>query len=104
MTGIEYLTITGTQNVAITYALSITGKTSAGGNIEPAEDQTLALGTSTLKWSKVYIGSAATHGSNTRPIYWNDGVPTPLSYTANRLYYSAAADSFAETNHYATNT
>ena len=44
-------------------------------------------------------------GSLTQPIYINNnGIATPLTYTANRLYYSASTTSFEATNHYATST
>ncbi|MBO7697087.1 MAG: hypothetical protein J6Y28_04910 [Acholeplasmatales bacterium] len=37
------------------------------------------LGSSTNRWSKVYIGNSNSYGSATTPIYWNDGIPTPIT-------------------------
>lgn len=42
-------------------------------------------------------------GSNTQPVYIaQNGTITALTYTPNRLYYSASSASFEATNHYAT--
>lgn len=50
----------------------------------------------------VQVPSAAAVGSNTNPIYIAaNGVVTALTYTENRLYFSAATNSFEATNHYA---
>ena len=50
----------------------------------------------------VQTPSAAAVGSNTNPIYIAaNGIVTALTYTANRLYFSAATNSFEATNHYA---
>ncbi len=68
------------------------------GNIQPVSTNTQTLGTSSLRWAKVYIGTADTYGSTTKGIYWNAGVPTAMTYelkstvndgTATRIaYYS----------------
>lgn len=50
------------------------------------------------------VKAALPTGSTTQPIYLNNGIPTAIQYTANRLYYSASKDSFAATNHYASDT
>lgn len=50
----------------------------------------------------VQTPSAAAVGSNTNPIYIAaNGVVTELTYTENRLYFSATTNSFEATNHYA---
>ena len=50
----------------------------------------------------VQVPSAAAVGSNTNPVYIAaNGVVTALTYTANRLYFSEATNSFEATNHYA---
>ena len=50
----------------------------------------------------VQTASAAAVGSNTNPIYIaENGIVTALTYTANRLYFSATTSSFEATNHYA---
>ena len=46
--------------------------------------------------------STETIGSTTQSIYLDNGQLTALTYTANRLYYSADIDSFEATGHYAT--
>lgn len=44
-------------------------------------------------------------GGTTQPVYIAaNGRATAITYTANRLYYSANANSFAETGHYANST
>ena len=68
------------------------------GNIQPVSTNTQTLGTSSLRWAKVYIGTANTYGSTTKGVYWNAGVPTAMTYelkstvnngTATRIaYYS----------------
>lgn len=68
------------------------------GNIQPVSTNTQTLGTSSLRWAKVYIGTADTYGSTTKGVYWNAGVPTAMTYelkstvnngTATRIaYYS----------------
>lgn len=50
------------------------------------------------------VKAALPTGSTTQPIYLNNGIPTAIQYTANRLYYSASKDSFEATNHYASTT
>lgn len=52
----------------------------------------------------VHVSNLAQGGSNTQPVWINNGVATALTYTANRLYYSASATSFEPTNHYANST
>ena len=50
----------------------------------------------------VQTASAAAVGSPTNPVYIAaNGIVTALTYTANRLYFSAATNSFEATNHYA---
>lgn len=48
----------------------------------PGVTNTISLGTSSYKWSKLYVGSAAGYGSSTQPIYWNDGLPVAGSIYA----------------------
>ena len=79
------------------------------GNLIPVAAETVNtnaqnLGSSTARWAKLYVGTADSYGSNTEPVYWNAGVPVALTYTANRLYYSATTNSFEATGHYASNT
>ena len=45
--------------------------------IYPEATNTYALGSSSLRWSKLYIGTADSYGNNSKFIYWNDGVPMP---------------------------
>lgn len=54
-----------------TYSSLITTST----QISPGVDNTISLGTSSYKWSKLYVGSATGYGSATQPIYWSDGLP-----------------------------
>ena len=73
------------------------------GNFTPTETNTYSLGTSGAsgkRWSALYIGTADTYGSATQPIYWNNGVPTALTYTQKRLYYSESTTSFEDADCY----
>ena len=42
---------------------------------------TYTLGNSTYRWKAVYIGTADSYGSSSKPIYWSNGVPTAFSTT-----------------------
>ena len=81
-------------NVSDTYILNANGSSYFGGNsynqnIIPIVDNTYTLGESTSssnkRWKAVYIGTANSYGANSDtlaiPIYWNNGVPAPLSVT-----------------------
>ena len=70
-----------------------------------------AAGVSTSEIKLMYLDSTGiltestqTVGSETQPVYLNQGTITALTFTPNRLYYSAATNSFAETSHYANST
>lgn len=53
----------------------------------------------------VQTSSAGAVGGPTQPVYVNtDNTITALTFTQNRLYYSASDSSFAATNHYASAT
>lgn len=69
---------------------------------EAVHDNSQNLGSTNARWAKLYIGTADSYGSSTQPIYWNAGVPTAITFTANRLYYSASTTSFTYTDHYAS--
>lgn len=79
----------------------------SSGNIVPIKagaknNNMQSLGVTDARWASVFIGTANTYGSNTQPIYWDNGVPTPLTFTPNRLYYSVSDVSFSATGHFAT--
>lgn len=70
-----------------------------------ASDSTVGSGTKPVFLSSGTITvSSSTVGSTTRPVYLNAGTITALSYTANRLYYSASTTSYAAGTHYASST
>lgn len=71
---------------------------------QPERTNEISLGESGKRWSKLYVGTADTYGSNTQPIYWNAGVPTAITYTANRLYYPSTVDAFTAGTHYISDT
>lgn len=51
----------------------------------------------------VTAAQTSAEGGNTQPVYIAaNGRATKLTYTANRLYYSASTSSFAATSHYAS--
>jgi len=45
------------------------------GSVVPSTTNARTLGTSSLRWSKLYIGTADTYGSAYVPIWWNSGMP-----------------------------
>lgn len=50
----------------------------------PATNNTRTLGSSSLRWKALLIGTANSYGSATVPVYWNNGVPTAItSYSGN---------------------
>lgn len=71
---------------------------------QPERTNEISLGVSGTRWSKLYVGTADSYGSNTQPIYWNAGVPTAITYTANRLYYPSAVNSFTAGTHFVSDT
>lgn len=75
------------------------------GDVIPAGDSnSKKLGSSSKRWQKLYIGTADSYGTTTQPIYWNAGVPTAITYTANRLYYPSAVNAFTAGTHYVSDT
>ena len=55
------------------------GNEQISGSFTPMTSNSQTLGSSTNRWSKVYIGNSNSYGSATTPIYWNDGIPTPIT-------------------------
>ena len=93
--------------------LVFTNVVNVGGNIYPTTNNFYTLGSNDaqnpLTWHAVYIGANTTYGSGTyhQPIYWNEGVPTPITYTTNRLYYAPSegigfdpGSAYMPANHY----
>ena len=82
------------------------------GALIPGSNNSQALGTTSLRWSKLYIGSANSYGSTSKPIYWNNGVPAECSISLNAsvnsgtkntmAYYSETTTISSATNIYAT--
>jgi hypothetical protein len=64
--------------------ISFTGGTlTVPGTVVPSTTNARTLGTSSLRWSKLYLGTADSYGSTYVPIWWNAGVPTAV--TANSM-------------------
>lgn len=59
--------------------------------LQPTSTNTQTLGTSSLRWAKVYIGTADTYGSTTKGVYWNAGVPTAMTYELKSTVNSGTA-------------
>ena len=63
------------------YQLTIMGNTYFGGltkhkgDILPYATGSYNLGSTTLRWKSLFIGSKDTYGATYEPIYWKDGVP-----------------------------
>lgn len=72
--------------------------------LQPERTNEISLGESGIRWSKLYVGTADSYGSNTQPIYWNAGVPTAITYTANRLYYPSTTTAFTAGTHFVSDT
>ena len=60
-------------------------------NLTPWKTNTYTLGSSAYRWSKLYVGTADTYGSTSRPIYWNAGVPTAITHSLNATINSGTA-------------
>ena len=64
------------------YTLYSNGDMFINGNIIPGLNNTSPvynLGSSDNRWNKLYIGTADDYGDEYLPIYWDDGVPTPIN-------------------------
>ena len=105
------LTINGTSAPENNGKFQVIG-TSTMQDVYPKTTATYNLGSTSLRWAKLYIGGSNSYGSETQPIYWNDGVPVAITYslsstvnsgTANRMaYYDSNSDISAATSIYAT--
>ena len=65
-------------------SLIVSGNTSLVNNthastILPHTHNTYDLGSTSLRWKHLYIGSADSYGGTYKPIYWNAGVPQAVS-------------------------
>ena len=71
----------GTANNARSNARTLdwNGNEQISGSLTPMTSNSQTLGSSTNRWSKVYIGNSNSYGSVTTPIYWNDGIPTAIT-------------------------
>lgn len=93
--------------------LAMTGnKINAGATINVTKNNTYNLGASGMRWARLYLGSTDSYGSATRPIYWNNGIPTPTTYslnatlaagTTNHLAYYSGANNVVSTPSIYTN-
>ena len=54
-------------------------------------------GNTPYRWGKLYIGSADEYGDSYAPIYWHDGVPTPISGIVQYHLFTIAANSTSVT-------
>ena len=105
--------------------ISVNGAQSANGRLQitstavtPGEISNYAnaptLGTTSYKWKALYVGSDASYGSDSQPVYWNNGVPKAITYTllsgvkggtANRMaWYESATSIAAAASIYASGT
>lgn len=88
-------------------AVSVGG--ASGTNIRLAVDNTsvrayttnaVTLGTTSIRWKALYLGTADSYGATDTPIYWNNGVPTAvnLQNTANKLINALSTGSSTPTD------
>ena len=117
--------IYGNGKVVLRPALTGTAKGIAieAASVTPAATNDVTLGTSSLRWKALYLGTTDSYGGINQPIYWKNGVPDPISYldvhyggtgyssdvTANRVVISATSAQNVQqirpsTTHYATDT
>ena len=82
-----YLNVNGTST---SYRMYINGNSrfmdvvTHTGNVNPSATNTYSLGYSGMRWSALYLGTADSYGNVSVPVYWNKGVPTPItSYSGN---------------------
>jgi hypothetical protein len=57
---------------------SLVNNTSAS-TILPHTHNTYDLGSTSLRWKHLYIGTANTYGGTYKPIFWNNGVPEAVT-------------------------
>lgn len=69
------------------------------GSIVPSTNNARALGTTSLRWSKLYLGSANSYGSAYVPIWWNNGLPQAV--TDNKMIVNLGAHTAGESDTYA---
>jgi hypothetical protein len=79
--------VTPGYNLYVNGTSFFNGQITSAGNIDPLTDS-LSLGSSDYKWSKLYVGTADSYGSSTKPIYWNAGVPAACTYSLNAAVFS----------------
>lgn len=73
----------------------LNGILNVASTLQPTSTNTQTLGTSSLRWAKVYIGTADTYGSTTKGVYWNAGVPTAMTYELKSTVNSGTATRIA---------
>ena len=100
--GITALPNGNTDTLYVNGTTGLNGNATITGNLIPSSTNTYTLGigagnteppTNPFRWQKLYIGTADSYGDddndanhNIVPIYWNDGVPTPLSSSVGDAY------------------
>lgn len=73
-----------TQNFYVNGTAYISGAVTLNGNLLPSTTETQSLGSggaNGVRWAKLYIGDIDSYGGTAKPIYWNNGVPEPISAT-----------------------
>ena len=88
------LSITSANDVILTDGSSKIAKLT-GTAFQPGTDQSVDLGTSSIKWGKLYVGTAETYGDEYTPIYWNDGIPTEVAVVQEYTFSIASASTTA---------
>lgn len=97
----KFNTLDAVDAVSFASTLAVTGATTLSGTltvtntatmyaISPASDNTYSLGTSSARWSALYLGTADSYGSETQPIWWSSGKPATCTSYANAAVKSAS--------------
>ena len=76
------------------------------GVVRPGSTNTQTLGDSSYRWQKVYVGTANTYGNAYTPVYWNEGVPAPVSVVRmiGWTFDSGSTGTTLSSNSFTTNT
>ena len=81
-----YLTTTGSASVIFTTNNTERGRFNPDGHFIPATTNSLTLGlaaggteANAKRWKALYLGTLDSYGDEYTPIYWNNGVPEPVT-------------------------
>lgn len=81
-----YLTTTNASSIIFTIGGTARGRFNTSGHFIPEATNTYTLGlaaggteSNAKRWKALYVGTLDSYGDEYTPIYWNDGVPEPVT-------------------------